>query len=136
MTLQHVDAVTHFTQALLLPDADGRPSYVVHVAPLGRNTADSAFPLPGDSAPCAVVFMYDLAAVSVTTDTLSKIFDLTPAEGRAALQLLQGGTADTMAQRLGVSAATFKSQLQAAYNKSQTHRQVDLLKLLLSLSTS
>jgi DNA-binding CsgD family transcriptional regulator len=42
---------------------------------------------------------------------------------------------DDMAHRAGVSVNTFKTQLQAAYAKSHAHRQVDLLKLLLALST-
>ena len=41
-----------------------------------------------------------------------------------------------IAARLGVSVNTCKTQLQAAYAKTGTHRQADLLKLLLSLAST
>jgi DNA-binding CsgD family transcriptional regulator len=59
---------------------------------------------------------------------------MTPAEAMAALQVLSGGSVAQMADRLQVSVNTFKSQLAAAYAKTMSHRQTDLLKLLLSLS--
>jgi DNA-binding CsgD family transcriptional regulator len=130
-----IDAVPHFSQAVVLPDAQGKPGFVVHAAPLGGDAAGTAFPLRGDGQPHAVVFMYDLRAVSVAPGLLCRLFDFTPAEARSALQLLEGGSVDDMAHRAGVSVNTFKTQLQAAYAKSHTHRQVDLLKLLLALST-
>ncbi len=123
----------HFSNALLLPDADGKPGCVVHVAPLGQASALSV----GVDAPRAIVFLYDLAAASrVPATLLSELFGLTPAEARAALQMLQGGTAEDMAQRLGVTPHTFKSQLKTVYAKSGTHRQADLLKMLLALSAA
>ena len=67
---------------------------------------------------------------------LCRIFELTSAEALAALQIAAGGTVDDMAARLGVSVNTFKTQLQAAYMKTGTHRQADLLKLLLSLASA
>ncbi len=123
----------HFSNALVLPDADGKPACVVHVAPLGQASALSV----GVETPRAIVFLYDLAAASRVSPTLlSELFGLTPAEARAALQMLQGGTAEDMAQRLGVTPHTFKSQLKTVYAKSGTHRQADLLKMLLALSAA
>ena len=123
----------HFSNALLLPDAEGKPSCVLHVAPLGQTSALAM----GVEAPRAVLFLYDLAAASrVPPGLLSELFGLTPAEARAALQMLQGGTAEDMAQRLGVTPHTFKSQLKTVYAKSGTHRQADLLKMLLALSVA
>ena len=61
-----------------------------------------------------------------------KIDDL---DYQAALQMTQGGSLDEMAARLGVSINTCKTQLQAAYAKTGTHRQADLLKLLLGLAS-
>ena len=63
------------------------------------------------------------------------VFGLTMAEARTALQMTQGGSLDEMAARLGVSINTCKTQLQAAYAKTGTHRQADLLKLLLGLAS-
>lgn len=126
-------APEHFSNALLLPDSEGRPSCVLHASPLGSASVLAV----GKIAPKAIVFMYDLAAVGkLPPGVLCELLDLTPAEARAALQILQGGSADTMARRLGVSINTFKSQLKAAYAKSGTHRQADFLKLLLALTAT
>lgn len=121
----------HFSNALVLPDEQGRPACVLHVATLGQAPGLAT----GNRAPHAIVFLYDLAAASsVPPELLSELFDLTPAEARAALQVLQGGGADTIAQRLGVSISTFRTQLRIAFAKCGTHRQADLLKLLLALA--
>lgn len=127
------DATEHFSQAILLPGSDGRPACAVHVAPLPES---HDFATAGSPAR-AIVFLYDLqAASSVDPQVLCRIFELTPAEALAALQIAAGGTVDDMAARLGVSVNTFKTQLQAAYMKTGTHRQADLLKLLLSLASA
>lgn len=126
------DTPDHFSQALLLPATDGQPGCVVHAAPLA---ASNGFRTGGGEA-CAVVFLYDLQrAAAVRPEQLCTLFGMTPAEARAALALVQGGSLDEMAARLGVKPNTLKTQLQAAYAKSGTHRQVDLLKLLLSLAS-
>ena len=126
------DAGDHFSEALVLPDADGRPACVVHVAPLAPTAAFAT----GGTPPVAVVFVYDLArAAHLAPQTLVDLFALTPAEARAALQVLQGGSVAEMAARLAVSENTFKTQLKEAYVKTHTHRQPDLLKLLLALGS-
>ena len=127
------DATEHFSEALLLPGSDGRPACAIHVAPLPES---HGFETTGATAR-AIVFLYDLqAASSVDPQVLCRIFELTSAEALAALQIAAGGTVDDMAARLGVSVNTFKTQLQAAYMKTGTHRQADLLKLLLSLASA
>jgi len=72
--------------------------------------------------------------VNIRPEQLCELFALTPAEARAALQVLVGGTAADMAARLDVSVNTLKTQLACVYGKTLTHRQPDLLKLLLSLT--
>lgn len=81
------------------------------------------------------MFLYDVGKASkVRPELLCELFDMTPAEARG-LQVLQGGGGREMAQRSGVSVNTFKTQLHQAYVKSQTHRQADLLKLLLAIAS-
>jgi len=121
----------HFSQAVLLASGDGQPVTVVHAAPLAPTNTFSS----GRDAPRAIVFVYDLqSARAVAPELLCDLFAMTPAEARAAIELLQGGSSETMARRLGISVNTFKSQIAAAYAKSNTHRQADLLKLLLALA--
>ena len=75
----------------------------------------------------------DLHGASVPAELLCPLFGMTPAEARVASQVLEGGSADAMATRLGVSVNTIKTQLKAVFVKTNTNRQVDLLKLLLAL---
>lgn len=126
------DVTEHFSQALLLPADDGRPACVVHAVPLARSHSFAS----GGSHAKAIVFLYDLQSVaSVEPTLLCDLFGMTQAEARTALQLTLGGNIDQMAARLGIAPSTFKTQLQAAYMKSSTGRQADLLKLLLALAT-
>lgn len=123
--------LTHFSDTLVVEDADNRPCCVFHAAPLSRRPSWSL----GVSEACAVIFLYDLTARdAVDPEQLCALFGLTRAESRAALQVMQGGGASTMAERLGVSINTFKTQLKAVYVKTGTGRLPDLLKLLLALS--
>jgi len=126
---------THFSDALLLPDADEKPSCVLHAAPLRLSAGQSANLADMSSVPSAILLLYDLsAAVRVSASLLMQLFDLSQAEAGVALEALQGGGVQAMALRLNVSVNTVKTQLQAVYQKTQTHRQADLLKLLLALS--
>lgn len=123
----------HFSQALVLPGEDGKPAWVIHAAPLGPAPGLSA----GGTPACAIVFLRDLdSSDAVDPAVLCQLFGMTAAEARAARQLLEGGSAESMADRLGVSINTFKTQLKAAYAKSNTRRQADLLKLMLSLAAN
>ena len=122
--------IEHFSEAIVLPAADGSPSCVLHVSSLDP---DSHF----GARECAVVIGYDLAlAANVPPERLVDAFGLTRGEARAALQVLSGGTASAMAERLGIAESTFKTQLHEAYQKTRTSRQPTLLKLLLALATS
>ena len=125
--------VQYFSDALVICHANGQSACVVQVAPLG---SEQSFGTTDGSRPSrAIVFLYSLESVAqVRPELLCELFSLTPAEARAALQLLHGGGVTEMAERLGVSANTFKTQLRVAYEKTHTHRQADLLKLLLSLT--
>ena len=126
-------AVQYFSDALVICHANGQSACVVHAAPLG--SAQSFGTTDGSRSSRAIVFLYSLESVAqVRPELLCELFSLTPAEARAALQVLHGGGVTEMAERLGVSANTFKTQLRVAYEKTHTHRQADLLKLLLSLT--
>ena len=123
----------HFAEALVLPDDHGKPALVMHAAPLGLT---SSFAESGTSVR-AIVFFHELNGHrAVAPQRLCQIFGMTPAEARAALQLLESGSMQDMADRLGVSLNTFKTQIQAAYAKTNTNRQAGLLRLILSLATA
>lgn len=124
------EEVEHFSNAFVLTGERGEPSCVLHASPLVSSTCG----LTRAHQPRVIVFLYDMTAVSVPAEQLCELFGLTPAEARAALQILRGGSVFEMASRLSVSMNTLKTQLAGVYAKTMTHRQPDLLKLLLSLT--
>jgi DNA-binding CsgD family transcriptional regulator len=63
-------------------------------------------------------------------DLLNGLFDLSPAEIRAANGLLRGKTIDHLAGELGLSRETIRSQVKAVLSKTGTARQSDLVSLL------
>ena len=58
-------------------------------------------------------------------------YALTPAEVRLAAHLVNGGTIASYANAHGLSRNTARNQLQSAYCKTGTHRQAELVALLL-----
>ncbi len=58
-------------------------------------------------------------------------YSLTPAEMRLTAHLVNGGTIASYAKAHGISRNTARNQLQAAYCKTGTHRQAELVSLLL-----
>ena len=122
--------VTHFSRALMLPASNGQPHLLVQAAPLQRQ---------GEWQPeqaTAIVFLTDVPPVEIDPRRLEALFALTLAEARAALQVLHGGSLADMASRLGVSANTLKTQLQAVYQKTDTHNQAELIRLLVSVGAT
>lgn len=72
-------------------------------------------------------------APAVDTQLLSTVFGLTPAESRVAMLLMEGLAIKEIASKNDVKLDTVKKQMQAIYDKTATHRQSDLVKLLLNL---
>jgi DNA-binding CsgD family transcriptional regulator len=58
---------------------------------------------------------------------------LTPAESRLVGGLVKGLTTTELGRQLGISANTVKTQLRSIFRKAGVHRQVDLVRLILSM---
>jgi DNA-binding CsgD family transcriptional regulator len=109
------------SRGLRVPRPSKRPDYVVRVTSLGG---------------AAIVFISDPASELTVDETLlRREYGLTRAESRLAELLLNGETLASAAKRLRVSEATAKTQLQHIFQKTRTHRQPELVKLLLSLAS-
>ena len=81
----------------------------------------------------ATVILRDPARrLRLAASDLEQLFDLSPAEARLAQLLADGMSMEEAALQLGVSRNTVRSQLQAAFAKTGTNRQGDLVRLLLS----
>ncbi len=69
----------------------------------------------------------------LSAQALHTLFDLTPTEARVARHLASGLRPDQIAQELGVAGTTIAFHLRNAFAKTGTHRQADLVALMLSL---
>jgi DNA-binding CsgD family transcriptional regulator len=65
---------------------------------------------------------------------LARLYGLTRAEAKVALQVLAGNRPSTIADGLGVSIETVKTQLKAVFQKTDTAGQSELMRMLLPLA--
>jgi DNA-binding CsgD family transcriptional regulator len=83
---------------------------------------------PGSAVAC---FIFPLGRRRIATVAqLIAMFGLSPAEARLARALCHGETLEEYADALGVKLPTVKTQLRAAFAKTQTDRQVALVNLI------
>jgi DNA-binding CsgD family transcriptional regulator len=108
-------------RGIRVPRSSNRPDYILQVASLARGSA--------------VVFISDPdSELHIDESLLKREYGFTPAESRLARLILNGETPASAAKHLGVSETTAKTQLQHVFQKTRTHRQLELVRLLLSLS--
>jgi DNA-binding CsgD family transcriptional regulator len=70
--------------------------------------------------------------LEVSAEALRSVFHLTPAESALAREILEGHSIETAAGRLNIGAETARGRLKTIFLKTHTHRQTDLLRLLLA----
>jgi DNA-binding CsgD family transcriptional regulator len=104
-----------------------RPPLNVLIAPVRRLNITGAV--------SAVAFVVDPAQHDrPASEILYMLFGLTPAECRLALLLGDGHSPPAIADIIGVSANTLKTQLSRIYRKTGTSRQAQLVRVLSQLS--
>lgn len=107
-------------------DATGQRPLALHAVPINNQAL---------SGPHTVLILVDLeASPHLVPDTLQKIFGLTPAEARLAIEIAHGKTLDDIAAQHRISVATARKQLASVFAKTYTHRQADLVALLVRVS--
>jgi DNA-binding CsgD family transcriptional regulator len=126
-------AVSHFSNALSVRRPSGLPAYTLNFSALPEQNEFGT----GADRPCAIGFLNDPdEPVQVDAEILKRLYGLTAAECRLAAHLCEGETLSVIAKRLKVGESTVKTQLQSIFDKTQTRRQVQLVKLLVSLASS
>ena len=87
-------------------------------------------------SPVAFVLLSDPRADSRRPEAmLRELFGLTAAEARVADRLMTGDSPEQAAEALGISITTVRWHLAALYRKTDTNRQAELVRLLLSMPT-
>jgi DNA-binding CsgD family transcriptional regulator len=128
-TMIRVEAVEHFLDAVRVRRPSGRLDYVVQVSALSDGK-----PLAGEARHRMIVFISDPAEECVIDSTMLKsAYGLTPAEVRLAEQILMTGSLPEIAERMGTSQNTVRSQLKTLFAKTRTNSQSQLMKLLMSM---
>jgi DNA-binding CsgD family transcriptional regulator/PAS domain-containing protein len=107
----------------------GKRPYVIHVQPSQRRGADQ--PL---KEPMALVLIVDPEdEPEPSTALLRRLYHLTNAEADVALRMMHGADMKEISEHLSVSLPTVRTHLQHAFDKTDTHRQAELVRLLLFL---
>ncbi|BBX15751.1 helix-turn-helix transcriptional regulator [Mycolicibacterium duvalii] len=107
----------------------GRRPYIVHVLPSYRSSGEQP------RRPMALVLIVDPEDKPVPPAVLlRKLYGLTRAEAEIAIRVTDGAHLKDISQELSISLPTVRTHLQHAFDKTGTHRQADLVHLLLALS--
>jgi DNA-binding NarL/FixJ family response regulator len=89
----------------------------------------------GEGEPDAVVMLLidSEQRTKISGETLVRLYNLTPSETRVALMLIDGKRLDQIAEELEVAQTTVVFHLKNLFRKTETHRQADLVRVLLSV---
>ena len=109
-------------------EKEDRQACVIHILPIRR----TAYDLFAGGDLIVVVSAIRKSSLVPSPQVLMGLFDLTPAETRFAIGLLQGASVQETAHQLSVTLATGRTYLARLFEKTGTHRQSELLALLSS----
>lgn len=120
----------HFSASHQVARHSGKAPFVLQFAPLPPANDFSR----EASGVRAIAFVTDPEAQARLDATLlQQLYGITPAEARLAERLCAGDTLAAAAARCAISEATAKTQLARLFERTNTSRQADLLRLLISL---
>lgn len=106
----------------------GRRPYIVHVLPIEPNSV--AAPQRGRAM---VVIVDPERQPEPPAMLLRRLYGLTNSEAQIALMVMRGKGLTPIADELSVSLTTVKTHLQHVFDKTGTHRQAELVRLLITL---
>lgn len=109
-----------------IPRSFGQRPYIVRAIP--TSAAESV----GAQPPTALIVIVDPGQESVPDlDALRRLYGLTKTEAEVALRVLDGSGLLPIAEELSISVSTIRTHLKHVFNKTDTHRQAELVRLLL-----
>jgi DNA-binding CsgD family transcriptional regulator len=118
---------------LLVGRPSGKRPLVALVSPL--TPRDEI--LPSGREPVAMVVVSDPDRAEIPDEhVIRELLDLTSAEARLTRLLANGLTLTEAARQLGLTTATIRTRVKTIFQKTGTHRQSDLIRLVLTGSRS
>jgi len=124
-----VDGSDLGSQPIVLPRREARPivAYPIRLTSFARDIFTPAR---------AAVVLIDLEGPTGSADILRSVFGLSQAEAKIAERLCCGESLESVADALGITYETARSQLKAVFAKTETRRQVEMVALASRLATS
>lgn len=107
----------------------GKRPYVVHVMPLHRAATDE---ISSDAKVLVLIIDPDQQPEPATA-LMRRLYGLTSAEADVAVRVARGVDLKEISDALSVSITTVRKHLQHVFDKTDTHRQAELVRLLLTL---
>ena len=87
----------------------------------------------GPAHSAAIIFVSDPESeIEPEPAALFRLFGLTPAEGKLATLLMQGKSLEDTSNELSITRETARTHLKRIFDKTSTHRQGELIRLLLT----
>jgi DNA-binding CsgD family transcriptional regulator len=114
------------TMSALRPS--GKRPFSIMVSPLSPN----AFAMT-TVRPAVCVVIADPEMRVLPAERLSALYGLTPSEARLAMHLAMGEDLRVAAEAIGIRYSTARTQLAAIFRKTETSRQGELVRLLMTL---
>lgn len=106
-----------------------RPPLQIHISPIRTSNVPTSEPI------AAVAFVNDpIRRQRPAEELLRALYRLTPAECRVALLMVDGNIPKKIAEMVGVSVETVRSQIKSIFAKAGVNRQSELIRLLLNNS--
>jgi DNA-binding CsgD family transcriptional regulator len=127
----HRNALDAKGTALTLTTHDGE-RYVMHMLPL-TSAARTGIGMTYQAV--AALFVRKIALDSPCGELVARAFELTPAELRVMLAIVEVGGVPETALALGVAETTIKTHLHRVFSKTGSSRQADLVKLAAGFSS-
>jgi DNA-binding CsgD family transcriptional regulator len=116
-------------QSLTCCRPSGKRPYLIHVLPSHRRDAEEP------RQPMALVLVIDPEDEPVPAAALlRRLYQLTHAEAEVALHILHGADLKQISGELSISLTTVRTHLQHVFHKTDTHRQAQLVRLLVALN--
>jgi DNA-binding CsgD family transcriptional regulator len=117
-------------QSLTCARPSGKRPYVIHVLPSHRQDADDPLRQPT----VWVLIIDPEEGPEPPAALLRRLYRLTKAENDIALRMMRGADPKQISDELSVSVTTVRTHLKRIFDKTDTHRQAQLVQLLHALS--
>lgn len=114
--------------SVLCPRPSGLRPYVIHILPFRRANDETA------ESRALLLIIDPEQRPEPTGDLLRRLYGMTNAEAAVAIRLLQGDGIRPIAESMCLSTGTVKTHLQHIFDKTGTHRQAELVRLLFAIT--